>query len=208
MTRQLLLASLSAGFLAATTLFSQAADCSQVRNGLRSIDGSTPATLVFVNQSPFAIRLEWADYNGALVEYGTVQPGQSFRQETFLSHPWVATNMPGDCLAVYLPNPGESQIVMAFAPFDNGEEQPPQQPIGGAQFGRSLGGIVRSGPGMQFPKLASLAENQPIAILGDTGVNMNGYNWFEIEWNGRRGYQWGGIMCSGVPMQGMFDVCR
>ena len=49
---------------------------------------------------------------------------------------------------------------------------------------RSLGGIVRSGPGTNFPRVASLPEGTPITLLSDTGVSFDGYTWFEIDFDG------------------------
>ncbi|SNZ19332.1 MliC family protein [Cohaesibacter gelatinilyticus] len=76
------------------------------------------------------------------------------------------------------------------------------------QSGYSYGGKVRSGPGMGFRQVGSLREGDPIVILNGTGSMMNGYEWFEIRYrNGRRGFQWGGIMCSSKPHQTIFRTC-
>ena len=73
----------------------------------------------------------------------------------------------------------------------------------------SLGGKVRSGPGMDFDQTGSLAYGEPISILGHTGAYMDGYEWFEIEDSaGVRGYQWGGIMCShAMQIDGVYEDC-
>lgn len=74
--------------------------------------------------------------------------------------------------------------------------------------GRSLGGVVRAAPGMESQRLGSLRENEPIVIVKKTGVEMNGYSWFQIKFRGRTGYQWGGIMCASAPMEGIFQTCQ
>jgi membrane-bound inhibitor of C-type lysozyme len=62
---------------------------------------------------------------------------------------------------------------------------------------RSYGGIVRSGPGMEFDRVTSLREGDPVTLLTNTGETMNGYDWFMIMLpNGDIGYQWGGSLCS------------
>ncbi len=73
----------------------------------------------------------------------------------------------------------------------------------------SGGGIVRGGPGMNYRKLTSLREFEPLTVMRNTGVMMNGYPWFQIQYRGgRRGYQWGGIICStNRPFNGTFDTC-
>ena len=74
--------------------------------------------------------------------------------------------------------------------------------------GRSLGGKMRAGPGMDFAQVGSLSENLPVTIRRNSGVAFNGYDWFEVKANGRIGYQWGGIMCSeGQQIAGIFEQC-
>ncbi len=75
--------------------------------------------------------------------------------------------------------------------------------------GRSLGGNMRSGPGTNYDKVASLPEGTPLTILSDSGVRFDGYNWFEVVLdNGARGFQWGGIMCSnGDRLNGLYSAC-
>ncbi|MHA7773987.1 DUF4189 domain-containing protein [Roseibium sp. M-1] len=75
--------------------------------------------------------------------------------------------------------------------------------------GQSLGGKLRSGPGMNFGQSGSLDEGTWLTILNNTGVSMNGFDWFEVATdNGLRGYQWGGIMCSnGEQIQGIYQAC-
>ncbi len=73
----------------------------------------------------------------------------------------------------------------------------------------SGGGIVRGGPGTNYRRLGSLRQFEPVTVVAVTEVIMNGYPWFEILYRGgRRGYQWGGIICStDRPLAGTFDTC-
>ena len=73
----------------------------------------------------------------------------------------------------------------------------------------SLGGKVRTGPGMDYEQVGSLAYGTPISILSRSGVSMDGYDWFEIEWgDGERAFQWGGIMCSNASqITGIYEEC-
>ncbi|MEQ8479553.1 MAG: DUF4189 domain-containing protein [Hoeflea sp.] len=76
--------------------------------------------------------------------------------------------------------------------------------------GRSLGGRLRNGPGTNFSSAGSLAENDPVTIVANTGVRFDGYDWFEVKIpGGGTAYQWGGIMCSeGRMIEGVFEACR
>ena len=60
------------------------ADCSS----RRSIDGSVETAITFVNSSDGSITVYWVDYLGTEQFWFELQPGQSQRQETFVTHPW------------------------------------------------------------------------------------------------------------------------
>ncbi|MEP3232139.1 MAG: hypothetical protein ABJO30_04870 [Hyphomicrobiales bacterium] len=74
----------------------------------------------------------------------------------------------------------------------------------------SLGGSLRNGPGINYQKVGSIRGRAPITLVRNTGVRMNGYDWFEIiAPKGRRAYQWGGIMCSPRHyIAGVFERCN
>ena len=38
-------------------------------------------------------------------------------------------------------------------------------------------------------------------------LETDGYSWFKISFGGRTGYQWGGIMCSRNPLNGILKQC-
>lgn len=73
----------------------------------------------------------------------------------------------------------------------------------------SLGGNVRAGPGMDFASTDSLPLGEPVSLVSRTGIQMDGFEWFEIEYSeGLRGFQWGGIMCSNaLHIVGLYDPC-
>lgn len=76
--------------------------------------------------------------------------------------------------------------------------------------GKSLGGKLRDGPGTNFRQVGSVAEGTWLTIIANTGINFDGYDWFEVALdNGQRGYQWGGIMCSNGPrLRGIYSSCN
>jgi hypothetical protein len=72
----------------------------------------------------------------------------------------------------------------------------------------SWGGIVRSGPGRSYAKVGSLTENQPVTLLARTDVVEDGYPWFKLDFGGKTGFQWGGILCStGAERPDLFKTC-
>lgn len=77
--------------------------------------------------------------------------------------------------------------------------QPAPKPIvnpGFPTYGKSLGGRIRSGPGMDFITRKLIAPDTPITLIENTDLSMDGYDWFRVETNEVSGYQWGGVICS------------
>ena len=92
---------------------------------------------------------------------------------------------------------------------DDCKKAPPGQATkGNPVSGRSLGGIVRSGPNQASARVTSLKENDRITILQNTGIVTDGYAWFRIQAGSVSGYQWGGILCSDVPIPDAFECKR
>ncbi len=74
---------------------------------------------------------------------------------------------------------------------------------------QSWGGNVRSGPGTDFSILTSLVQGTPITLIENTGVDYNGYPWFEIAHPNGTGFHWGGIICgTGESIPGTFETCN
>jgi hypothetical protein len=58
----------------------------------------------------------WLDYDGQRQHYGDVYPGDTFRLQTFVTHPWlVAYPEPGGgelCHHIYLPAPSPTTVTL------------------------------------------------------------------------------------------------
>lgn len=111
---------------------------------------------------------------------------------------------------------GDAVFACTFLVAEGGEdEQPPFDPAEGnnAPYAQSLGGKLRSGPGMNYKDIGSLNEGYKLRLVRNTGVRMNGYDWFELELlelGAGHGpvFQWGGIMCSeNYHVPGVYRVC-
>jgi von Hippel-Lindau disease tumor supressor len=72
---------------------------------LRSIDSVEKATVIFRNRSNATRLIYWIDFSGARILYQKIKPNRSYTQQTYLTHPWIATTETGKCIGVYLPNP-------------------------------------------------------------------------------------------------------
>lgn len=89
----------------------------------------------------------------------------------------------------------DSGTVMCSDPAGEADEYAEEHSLEAAAY--SWGGIVRAGPGMDYDRVASLREGDPVTLLNNAGEMMNGYDWFFIRLpDGTEAYQWGGILCS------------
>lgn len=79
--------------------------CSQAPR-LKSERSSEAAKIRFINESGGTIVLQWIDFNGALKEYGEIQPGAELIQNTYVSHPWITAYQEGSCKQLFLAGSG------------------------------------------------------------------------------------------------------
>lgn len=87
--------------------------CSQ-ESSLQSINGFTSTFVQFVNSTPESVDIYWLDYSGHRVLYNVLQPGTSYVQQTYLTHPWVATDVLGDCIGIFMPQATEASAVVSL----------------------------------------------------------------------------------------------
>ncbi len=56
--------------------------------------------------------------------------------------------------------------------------------------------------------LEAVYSNGLAVLLRNAGLNVDREAQFKIEFHGRIGYQWGGIMCSAEAIPGVFQKCE
>jgi von Hippel-Lindau disease tumor suppressor protein len=83
--------------------------CSEERS-LRSHDSKLATQVTFLNTSSESARVYWLNYQGRREFYKALRPGESFTQDTYATHPWVATDADENCLEVYMPQPRPSTL--------------------------------------------------------------------------------------------------
>ena len=80
---------------------------------LRSIDENTMTEVTFFNQSPAPIRTYWLDHQGNRKFGSEIRPGDSFVQQTYVTHPWVVTKSAAKaCMAIYQPEASSAIVVV------------------------------------------------------------------------------------------------
>lgn len=70
---------------------------------LRSINSGQAVTIRFTNNSGAHRSVMWIDYQGQPKQYKDLAPGQSYAQQTFVGHPWMFTDGPGNCKEIFIP---------------------------------------------------------------------------------------------------------
>jgi hypothetical protein len=161
--------------------------------------------------------------NASTITAGLIE-GQTLTMQAVPGQQWTYFN--GDYQVIIAPDqnsmklmiPDFGEIGCVFQAGQDAAAPPPPPPptfdSGGAGGGfpvaaKSWGGSVRAGPGVEYEKVGSLAEGQPITILEQSPAPFfQERPWFKIGWNGRTGYHWGGIICPlGAEVPGTFQVC-
>ena len=66
-----------------------------------SYRGNTSISLSVTNNTSHTIQVFWVDYKGAHVPKGTVKPGHTWTQSTWIDHPWVFGDANNDDVFLY-----------------------------------------------------------------------------------------------------------
>lgn len=82
----------------------------------KSREGTTPSRIEFVNASGTTVNVLWLDYQGNRVLYRTLLPSESYVQQTFITHPWIAVDTMGLCRGYVLSDRPEKTFRIAPRP--------------------------------------------------------------------------------------------
>lgn len=76
---------------------------------LRSVGGSVSTYITFVNNLDSEVSTYWVNWSGERVFYTSILPGASYRQQTYVGHPWeISTVSQSGPIAVFHPTPYEA----------------------------------------------------------------------------------------------------
>ena len=83
-----------------------------IASGLKSTAGEVVAKLKFENTKSSPVLLFWIDYGGAPVFYKNIEPGETYEQSTFMTHPWVVTDLNGNRIGdIEAELPGKTEVI-------------------------------------------------------------------------------------------------
>lgn len=111
-------------------------------NYLRSLSGGSSTYVTFINTLDSAASVYWIDFDGRRALYRTLPPGESYRQQTYVHHPWVVcAGAPQSPVAVFHPSPTEAGALIC-SPMGAGVASSALQPChpSNADALRSLSG--------------------------------------------------------------------
>jgi hypothetical protein len=105
MPAMLRLITAAAVLITASSAAFAAEDCTSERS-IKSADSDKETKVQFKNASKSKIKVFWINYDGKREFYSDVAPGKSYTQDTYMTHPWVVTDMTGQCVVLFRPLPG------------------------------------------------------------------------------------------------------
>lgn len=85
------------------------ASCSK-RTRLKSLNSDRKGTITFINRSGSERAIMWLDFEGHPKEYAALKDGEKTVLQTYVTHPWMVTDGPGNCLTIYMPGPDQSVV--------------------------------------------------------------------------------------------------
>ncbi len=97
------------------------ATCDRLANVV-SRNSDNPVTVTFRNRSDGFRTVMWIGFDGVPKEYAALNPGEEFTINTFLTHPWMFTDGPGNCLEMFMPQFGVSVFNITAPNRDFGSE--------------------------------------------------------------------------------------
>ena len=82
-------------------------------SSLRSTEDKKITEVIFFNQSPAPIRTYRLDHQGQRIFGSEIRPGDSYVQQTYVTHPWVVTKGAAKtCMAIYQPEASAAIVVV------------------------------------------------------------------------------------------------
>jgi hypothetical protein len=66
----------------------------------------------FENMTSETRTIAWINYEGGVVHYSTLDSGQTFAVDTYLTHPWLIIDNNGKCRAMYLAGSPGAKIML------------------------------------------------------------------------------------------------
>ncbi|PZG11536.1 hypothetical protein C1I95_27100 [Micromonospora craterilacus] len=76
------------------------------------MSGGAETSVEFVNLRSRPVIVYWLDHHGRRRHYAVLQPSASYRQHTYVGHPWLVTDRRGRALVCFEPTPTPARAVI------------------------------------------------------------------------------------------------
>jgi tetratricopeptide (TPR) repeat protein len=73
------------------------------QKALKSVNGNVKTQITFVNRSKQGVKVYWLDYSGERVLYRKLKDSESYTQDTYMTHPWLITDLRDNLWQIYMP---------------------------------------------------------------------------------------------------------
>jgi hypothetical protein len=117
------------------------------RTKLHSKNTDTKTKITFINRSGGTRGILWLDFNGQPKDYANLQNGEEAEFDTFMTHPWMITDGPGNCLQIVMPHPGARVVELT-----GGQSVKPAKKVTTKKSGCAKGQITVDGKCMSKQK--------------------------------------------------------
>jgi hypothetical protein len=118
----------------------QRIDANQEKN-LKSLPNETKAQIKFVNKSGQEVKVYWLDFSGHRVLYKVLEAGESYDQQTYLTHPWLVTDGRDDAWNIFFAD-AQPRVIYIVPPGAKGSQASREvQPAQSAEECKAAGGI-------------------------------------------------------------------
>jgi hypothetical protein len=77
-----------------------------------SLNGNQPQRITLTNMADGYRGVLWIDYNGDFVDIGGLNAGESITIDSYVTHPFMITDGPGNCLEVMVTTAGQSTFAI------------------------------------------------------------------------------------------------
>jgi hypothetical protein len=94
---------------------------------VKSKGSDAPAKVTFINKSGMYRSILWLDFSGQPKDYAGLNNGEEVTLDTFLTHPWMVADGPGDCIEIFMPHAG-TRVVTLKAPDGSEKAAAPPPP--------------------------------------------------------------------------------
>ena len=79
---------------------------------VQSLNGNQPQQITLTNMADGYRGVLWIDYNGNFVDIGGLNQGEAITIDSYVTHPFMITDGPGNCLEVMVTTGGQSSFAI------------------------------------------------------------------------------------------------